>query len=665
MTTRRLFLLLFALAAAAPAGAEEAAPAPSAAHSAPRRVDVRAFEWQVGVDPIVLGETESVPLTLTATLPDGAPLDVAPPTLRASTGSLSLPRREGPGRWSATFTPPKERFPHVAILSAQVDRAEDSVVGFVAVPLWGKGRLQVKTKPDSDVVIFLGNRSFGPAKADKRGRAFVDILAPPGPERAVAKSKDPAGNESQKGVDLGVPPFNRLALVALDEVAAADGDGEAQLLVFAVDKKGEPLFDAVLTVEASQGSFEGAPLALFPGVYRVRYRPGLAEVGTASIKVSLAGSQASVAETRVSLLSGRPVRADLKASRSLLTADDDSPVEVTARFFDQAGNAVPAEGARLDVSYGRIDEKVRIAGGQRVVWVLPRRVPPAPPTLTARATTGEVLGSLTIDLQRGRPARLVIDPVAAVVGDGQSSSTVVVRAADRAGNPVLPKDVVLRFGDGAVVGLSAAGEVMEAQLVPEVRDQETISRVAAVLGPLVAERPVRVLPRPRARLLVGVGAVSSWNYGALWSFGPEASFLVRLPGFDGGVHAGLSLGALWALPSAPSSADGHTLQRQHLAYPLHLEGGWRPLLTKSLSLHLGAAVGMTVSDLELKGEGSRAPQRSITPAASAQGVVGVAWRLGPGHLEADLKAGYAVPLGGELVGTPLGVGLVLGYRFGL
>lgn len=638
------------------------------AHEAPReprRIAVQAFEWTVGVDTIVLGETREVPLTLSAARPDGSPLDVAPPIVHTSTGSLSAPVRTAPGTWRLTFTPPKERFPHVAILSARVDEARSSTVGFHALPLWGKGRLEVKTKPHSEVVVYLGNRAFGPAKADAEGSAHVDILAPPGPERAVAHSVDPVGNASRKTVDLGVPPFNRLALVNVDEVAAADGNGEAQLLVFVVDKKGEPLFDAPLQVTASLGDFAGGPLGIAPGVYRLRYRPGKAPPGSVRIDARLEGSEASTASAEVRLLSGAPVRAELSPSTTTVRADGDPTVVVVARLFDQAGNPVPREAGRVDVSAGRVDN---LAPGDddslRVRWVLPLRVPEAVPTLTARSTTGEVLGSVEVRVEPGAPALLLFDDVEPVVADGRSSTLVRARITDVAGNPLLPEGVRFSTTGGQVIGPSPEGDTLVAQLIPEVSDHPGFATVTGTVGDVSAEATVRVLPRPRAHLLVGVGAASSWNYGALYSAGPELSFLVRLPGLDGGVHAGMSLGYLLSWPAEVNESGGTRTLRQN-AVPLSLEAGWRPLLTTSLSAHLGAALGMVLSDATLSATSTAPEERAITTAVSAQAVAGIAYHLGPGLLEADLRAGWAQPVSDWSAPPPLGVGLVLAYRFGL
>lgn len=642
-----------------------ASPAPDVARE-PRRIDVKAFEWTVAQGDLVLGETREVRISLTATLPDGAPFDVAPPILRASTGKLSAPERVAPGKWSLTFTPPKERFPHVAILSAQVDQAEKSTVGFFPLPLWGKGRLEVKTKPDSEVVVYIGNRAFGPVSADKNGSAYVDILAPPGPERAVARSVDPVGNESQKTVDLGVPPFNRLALVKIDEVAAADGTGEAQLLAFAVDKKGAPLFDAPLEVSASVGGFAGDPLGIAPGVYRLRFRPGQTATGQARVDAVLEGSAASKASAAVRLLSGPAVSVELVPSATTVKADGDTNVVVTTRLFDQAGNPVPREAGRVDVSAGRIAKLTPAADDALLVqWVLPTRIGAQPPRLTARSTTGEVLGSVEVAVEPGAVARLGFEKVQPVLADGQSSTLVVARVTDAAGNPLVPTNLTLSTTAGQIIGPSPDGDRLVAQLIPEVSDQGGIATITGSVGAVSAETSVRVLPRPRARLLVGAGLGSSWNYGSLVSFGPDLSFLVRLPGLGGSGHAGFSLGYLVSLPSETTAPSGKVLTRQHSAVPLHLEAGWRPLLTTSLSAHLGGALGVVVSDLSLADARSTTPQRTVTPALSAQAVAGIAYRIGPGLLEADLRAGWAQPFSDVAAGPPVGVGVVLAYRFGI
>ena len=94
-----------------------------------RVLDVNAFDWTFDESRVVLGETEVAPITLRSRRKDGTPLDIAPPTLKSSTGSLSAPVRLRPGVWRTNYTPPPERFPHVALLSAQIDTDVGLAVG--------------------------------------------------------------------------------------------------------------------------------------------------------------------------------------------------------------------------------------------------------------------------------------------------------------------------------------------------------------------------------------------------------------------------------------------------------------------------------------------------------------------------------------------------------
>lgn len=676
-----LWLAAALVAGSAAAQGTSLPPAPAPA----RALDVSALEWTVAAPRIILGETTVVEVKLTARRADGTPLDVAPPRLSASTGSVGPPQRQAPGVWTATFTPPAVAFPHVAILFATIDTAATSAVGFIPLHLWGKGQTTVRTKPGSRVTVFIGNESFGPVAADEDGAARVPIVVPPGPERAMARSVDAVGNESQKTIDLGVPPFNRLALLPLDDVASADGAGEARLLAFVVDKKGQPLYEARFAARASVGEVDPAPVGLSPGMFKLGYRPGKAPRGEATVEVTLEGDPGSVASATVRLLSGRVARARIDAPRATLGADEPRAVVLDVRLFDPAGNAVPAGAATVDVDVGRIEE---IApgpdGGRKVTWVLPAQLPrpgtpPATPpsttpsttpstlsgpgalqqtaTLTVRAPSGEVLGTCELVLLPGRPARLALDPLEPVVADGQRSVEVRLRVSDAAGNPLVPTGAALAVPPeaGELLAATVDDKVYRARFVPASRDRQDLVVIQGTLGSLKTKAQVRLLPRSRARLLVGLGVVAGTNYGSLAQAGPDLSLLVRLPGFDGAIHAGLSVSLLQSL-QAPAGVD-------HRSFPLLLEGAWRPLVTPELTFHLGGGLGVVLTDELAKSGGVE--RRTVLPGAALQAVAGLGYRLGPGFLEVDGRVGSGLTFPEAAVGAPLGAGVVLGYRFGI
>lgn len=640
-----------------------ASPTARAAEPKARAIDAGALTFTVEPARIVLGDTSAATVTLTARGKDGAPLDVAPPTLTASTGALSAPTRTGAGVWTVTFTPPKEAFPHVAIVAATIETATASAVGFVPLRLWGKGETAVRTKPNSAVTVMIGNDSHGPVQADKTGLAKVPLVVPPGPERAVTRSVDEVGNESQKTIDLGVPPFNRVALLALDDPVAADGGTRGRLLAFVVDKKGEPLFSAKLKAKASVGAFGGEPTGVAPGVFLVTWQPGKAAPGTGKVSVTLEGAPGSTAEASVKLISGGPAKAVFTLSKNSLTADDERVVETVLHLFDGAGSAVAASAATVDVDYGRIDAISTLPDGtRRINWLIPPQTERTEVTITARVPSGAVLGDAKVALASGKPARAYFDKPEGVVADGESSVELVLHVTDRAGNELAANGAVLEVEPrvGAITGGAVDKKRFVARLVPVANDHPDFVRVTATVGDITAETLVKTSPRPAAWLLVGAGLALGSNYGALVSAGPDLSLLVRMPGLDGSLHLGLSASVLQSVLRPSPVLD----QR---SYPIWAEVGWRPPLSPEQAFHLGGAVGVVLGELSYPIDG--VPRHTVEPSIGAQAVIGWAHRLGPGFLEFDGRVGTARAVSGvageRLLGLPVGAALVTSYRFAL
>lgn len=635
------------------------------------RLDVDAFTFSWQPERIVVGETAAAVVRIVAVDDAGAPLDRAPPTLVTSTGSVDAPVREGPGVWTARFTPPRAAFPHVAIISAVIDSGVESAVGFVTLPLWGRGQTTVQTKPGSAVTVHVGDAAFGPVVADDSGDVVVDILVPPGPEHAVATSVDASGNETTKSIDLGVPGFNRLAAVALDDVVVGDGSGDVHVLAFAVDRKGAPLATANIGGRASAGSLVAGAVPVAPGIFEVAWEPGSVPAQTATITLQLADAPLSTATTSIQVIAGAPVRAELVTPRRVLSADDDPAVVVDVRVLDAGDNLVPFGAARVDVDVGRIDSARPApieAGARQLVWVLPRARRPTAPgvddvaTLSVRSHDGRVLGRTQLELLPGAPSSLTIAPIEPVVADGSAGVAVVVTAVDAWGNALTPAGLEVSAVDGVFVGrtVDPIARRFEALYVPEARDDEGVVDVTARFGRLTTSERVRLRPRPRPLLLVGpaIGSVGSGGIDVV-AVGPELSMLVRLPVLDGALHAGVNLGALVAVPPLSTTAF-----ERHTAYPLLGELAWRPLLLPSLGLHVGVDVGLVVVDSAVPTTAGLL--RAIEPGIAGAVVVGLAWRAGPGFIELDARLGHGVLLGTPVVDVaPYGSGVVLAYRFGL
>ena len=64
----------------------------------------------------------------------------------------------------------------VVPVAAVAQTSNGPEVGYVAVPLWGQGDAVVKTRPRARIEVSIGDRTFGPVKADGTGIALVPVV---------------------------------------------------------------------------------------------------------------------------------------------------------------------------------------------------------------------------------------------------------------------------------------------------------------------------------------------------------------------------------------------------------------------------------------------------------------------------------------------------------
>lgn len=123
-----------------------------------------------------------------------------------------------------SWTPPDVRYPHTALLLFWMDPggAEPPDVAAVRVPLLGRMDLDVTTEPRADVMVEIGQKTFGPQKADGRGQAKVPIEVPPGTRKARVLSYF-GGTSTAVELPLDVPVTNPLVAAAGPDPMPRDG----------------------------------------------------------------------------------------------------------------------------------------------------------------------------------------------------------------------------------------------------------------------------------------------------------------------------------------------------------------------------------------------------------------------------------------------------------
>ncbi len=639
-------------------------------------IHASAFAWTVDPAKVVLGDTDTVNVVLTAKAKNGQPLEDALPRVTTSVGTVSAPEWTAAGTWHLTLSLPKdETLPRVAILVATMDSRASLAVGVLAVPLWGKGKSVVRTKPNSTVTLKVGADSFGPVTADADGRAVVPIVVPPGAAKGKAMSKDEAGNESEASIELGIPPFNRLALGVVDDAAIADGTGVARLVAVLVDEHGAPVIafgvepQKTLRAKASVGTVAIASSGE-PGIALLELSPGKTKEAKSDVDVMLEGLASSSAKGTVELIAGQIARAEISLATALLTADDvDREVAAVVQLVDDAGRPTPAPTIGVSVDAGRVKSvtanKENRSGPRNVAWLLPDRSQPEPATLSVTLPNGKLLGAAQLALRPGKPVKLAFDRVPPMVADGEAALELTLRGTDRFGVAVAPIGALVEMDEGRIVDIVIEGEVAKVHVIPSAVDERRALKVNAGVEALAANVEVQALPKPAVASLVGASLAVGSNYEDVIAIGPEVSALVRLPLLEGTIAAGASVALLQSLTRPARLAD-------HRAIPVMAELAWRPPFRGDFDLHFGVAAGFILVDAVPRNQ----TRHLLIPSVGGQAVLGVVWRLGPGALEIMGRGGTATyfddflgndgngdPVLDDDVQLPIGAALTVGYRF--
>ena len=444
------------------------------------------------------------------------------PRLSASVGALENLRALGPDQFASDYLPPDEAIPQVALLGA-VGGGEAL---FLALPLFGLGDAEVKTRPRGRISVTIGDQRFGPVRADQRGLAQVPVVVPPGIREAF---------HGDQPIDLHVPPTRAVHLVLLQETAAADRPQEVQARLFVVDQSGTPRLGARLVLSASAGE-AGTAVEVGAGVYSATWRLGPGPAGEETLSAALEDAPEFVAQARVARRAGPAATLVLRADRQTLTAgqDGEGPLSVTlhATLRDAAGN--PADD-RLQVSASPGAALVSALGAgeaEAVISLPPRFEGASALLLEARCERGSATAALSLPLLPAAAAVARIEPsLPSVRADGAGRLPLRVLVADRFGNPV--QAAVETAADSGAAGPATAegvGVYALGYLPPVLRERgSALVRVRA--GDAEASVRVQLSPEPhRLALTPKLGALSNFGRIASPLLGLEASLRFDLLG---------------------------------------------------------------------------------------------------------------------------------------
>jgi hypothetical protein len=593
-------------------------------------------------DKLVLGKDQKVEITLRK--PAGTKL-----TLRANVGSLT-PLWETPdGRLKAAYTPPKQKFPQVAVIAAVSENG--SLLDWIVIPLYGQAQVNTKTERGASVVLKVADTEYGPKKADRKGRAEFSVVVPPGVRRGTTVATDRLGNKKEALLNLKAPSFNRLL-----GLCPESGD---RLVLVAVEPDGKPAERIKLNVEASNGRL-ATPEILAPGIYRSIFTVAHnATVGDqATLSAAIEGDLASIVTCGVEI-HGKPLaRLVLKADPPAFTAGS-GEVTVTVDLQDKEGKPSQPVPVRLSADFGKLSGKKAVSLGKQT-WrlALPGEFKDRSQVkITARAKTDPVVSTeATVALKPAPVSRLELEAEdGSLYADGESTTVVSARAVDRFGNPV----------PGLKLTASARGKIGEFRdhratyTAPDsagtgrdeikVQVEDADIQAAASITLRKVRRPLSVCPR--IGYTTNLAKISSPFF--------AADTAIRMP-FYPDLSVGLELGYYWSNSDRMSAGGEEKVKTSVWVFPILARAAYH-LPIEAFDIYLGLGVGTAVVGREISSE-SAGRSKSGQAHFALSGTAGADVKLGPGRVAAEVGYLYAAGEDGNVKGSVGGLLLTAGYR---
>jgi len=349
----------------------------------------------------------------------------------ASVGTISEAMPLGDGTFSARWTPPAETLTARTVVISAVDAAAPSqIYGWTAFPLLANQSLSFGATPNSQNVLIVGDREYGPIKASPAGTVAFDALVHPQIRKGTLRSTLRDGRTLDVPAPLPLTEYPRVNF--LPQPSSMPAGAAHSLLLVATTPEGAPLETATITVRANASTLGTATKTTTPGIYTLTVTPD--QAGSIPLDAKMKDPTAMIGKIQ-SASSILTVIAP--ASRTLVSAEptafDEGASEVwfTAKTTTHAGaalaNALPDFGTTGGEPVGRpINKK----DGRYAL-----KLKPTGDTLFAVAAPNMTASSLS-------PAHLVVWPAASAVDPGEAIP-VLVAAIDAFGHPVPGVEIAL------------------------------------------------------------------------------------------------------------------------------------------------------------------------------------------------------------------------------
>jgi hypothetical protein len=507
-------------------------------------------------------------------LGEDVPAPRVPPRVTASAGRVDELVKVGPRSFIGRYVLPAERFPQVAILLAEL---ADPFAGgrplraFTMVRLRAAASPAFHTDPGAAVTLRIGDKEFGPIRAQRDGTVRVPVVVPPGVGFGVARSVNQFGESTEQTVDLRIPPFRRVMLVAPHELPAGTTQ---EMAVYAVDASGLPVDPGAISLQTSAGRPQ--PLGGRPGEARFLVKVPATSAAPLHLEGGLREQPEAKDVADVPVLPGPTRHLVLRPDRARLPAAAGSSLRVYLAGEDQFGNSTDPAGAAVLVDGALVPTRAEADGQVTAVVSAPpdrrrdhveveavlgnayarRRIPVGSPVSFTRPDVG--------------PPHLTITPRAGVLLDPDRPPGASARLEVLGRGQTWPAWLLVGMGVG----------LMTTEL--RASDGLGISEIDLLQVPVMAlARYQRRIGRAALGAELGAGAI--WSRVSVDSFGHEVAGHRLSPAAEVGADAAADLGAgqvvvglryLLATVGKLSSGDRLLGQTGGLVLDLGFRLGW-------------------------------------------------------------------------------------------
>ena len=615
---------------------------------------------------VVLGKTESVPITVRVDEPPGT--EELPLRLSVNVGTFSEPTRLGPGRYRAIYLPPSTRYPQVALVAVWRETGPDARIDFLRFPLFGTTRISVAAKRGASVRATLGFDTFGPVVADSRGSAAVPVAVPPEVGAAELEIEE-RGVSVKKKVPIEVPPYNRLTAALVPHAVVADGQSWVRIDVL-YELGGATVHPDRIRVQPSVGTAKLQSAA--GGRYVYRYVPPAGTTAPqVTFAVSVQGDPVARASAQLSLGLPEPARALLRPPAGKLAAGSRESAVLSLLVLDGAGMGLAEQRPEITANGAPVGPVAyKGSGVYETSWRAPASYPPGGlvqfRATIPRASGGPLSTTTNYQLQAApRPAsvraRFSPSPVPA---DGRTSARLQVDVRDVAGMPLSGAALIPVVTDGTLGPLEERGPGRyEATYSPPeaLPDGDAKLRIVDANGGFEQTTALPLRHDPR-RLLVGARA--GWAQSPGDAAGPRFGLDVWLPLHLGGSTLALCAAATYgsAEQGDVTDAAGTLTSRSTAAFvPVSLRLAWEAIAGRRLSLSLGA--GGVAIWARFKNTMSGPEQQAW--GLGALGFASGALAIGRGHAFLELSWAWAPVESADFRLDAGGPAAIVGYRLGI